>query len=202
MRGIGLVVEVVVGDDHVMRVLVRRQEPGVNVVEAVPAVEVQTGHQRAALLELGHQRFQRHQLGRLTQVLAGERRDRRVEERRPTVIRRTVTHAAGGAGQLRRGAGRLLQGTLGQVAVGVGQGFDLRQLPIDDARFQARRGLQILQGRLSQVIHLGIADRAVAQQVDGDQYRFYQHQRDQGTLHKGPPDPLTQTEGCFRRHAG
>ena len=202
VRGICLVVEVVVGNDHVMRVLVRCQEPGVNVVEAVPTIEVQAGHQRAALLELGHQRFQRRQLGHLAQVLTGERRNRRVEERRPPVVCRTVTHAAGGDGQLRRATGRLLQGTLGQVAVGVGEGFDLRQLTIDDACFQACRGLQILQSHLPQVIHLGIADRAVAQQVDSDQHRFYQHQRDQRTLHKGPPDPLTQAEGFFHRHAG
>ena len=56
---VGQVVEIVIRDDHVMRILLRRMEPGVDMIEAVPAVEVDAGNQRVAALQFAHDRVQR-----------------------------------------------------------------------------------------------------------------------------------------------
>ncbi len=56
--GVGQVIEVVAGDVYIRRVLLSRIEPGVDMVVAVPAVEIEAGDQRVAGVQLLHQRVE------------------------------------------------------------------------------------------------------------------------------------------------
>ena len=173
--GIGEVIEVVVGDHHVMGVLVRGEEPGVDMVEAVPAVEVQRRHQRGVGLDLLHQRVEASQAGHLVQVMLGRRRAVGVEHRRPALVARAVAHAVGAQGQVvHRARRRLLQGLGREVAVQLGHPADLGQLLLHHPAFEGGRGLQLGHRAVAQVVDLGFTNRTVAQQIDGDQHRFHQ----------------------------
>ncbi|MNF64466.1 hypothetical protein D3C84_461980 [compost metagenome] len=58
VAGVGQIVEVVVGDDHVVRVLLRGEEPRIDPVVAVPGVEVERGNQLVGGLQAFHQRVE------------------------------------------------------------------------------------------------------------------------------------------------
>src|SRR5690606_31795989 len=88
--GVGQVIEVVTGDIHVWRILTGRIEPGIDMVVAVPTVEVEAGDQWVAGMQLLHQSIEALQPPDLFQILSGRWGGRRVEARRATIILRAV----------------------------------------------------------------------------------------------------------------
>jgi hypothetical protein len=193
--GIGQVIEVVLRDVHIRRVLIDGEKPRIDVVEAVPAVEIQACYQRVARLDFLHQRFQLAQPGDLLQIMLLGWRRAGIEHRRATVIVGAVAHAVGAESEFRQLRRRsVLQGLRGEIAVELGKRADLGKLLADQARFEAGRGLQIIECGLAKVVDLRVADRAVGQQIDRDQRGFHQDQRNQRAANEGSPDPLTQAD--------
>ncbi len=195
VRGVRQVIEVEVRDDHVVRVLLRRVEPGVDAVVAVPAVEVDAGDQRILPHRFAHQRVELGESGDLAQVLLLQRRDVGVEGRRAAVILGAVAHATGCDGQFGRGDRSLVvQGLLGQRRVGGCQPRDMAQFAFEQMGFLFGRALQVVECGLAQVGHLRITNGDVADQIDADEYGFHQDQRDQGRLSESTPYPCPKTD--------
>jgi len=193
--GVRQVVEVVLRDRHRVVVLVRRQEPRIDVIQAVPGVEVDRRHQRILGLDLAHQAVDVLELGEFGQVMAALLPIRRgIEHRRTAVVLRAVVYAAGGQCQVlgERRAPRIAQRAADLVGVHPGQGADGGQLLVDHPRLLPGHHAQVGAGAVAQVFDLRIADGGIGQQVGGDQHRFDQKQGNQGAVQEGTPDPLAQ----------
>ncbi|MNP04109.1 hypothetical protein D3C76_960150 [compost metagenome] len=96
--------------------------------------------------------------------------------------------------------GPVLQRPTNRVAEQPGRHLDTLQTHVDHLALANHGTAQILQRALLQVVHLGIADRAVGEQISRDQHRLNQNQRDQDTLYEGTPDPLAQGSSGGTRH--
>lgn len=95
MLGIGQVVEVVLGDVHVMGILFERIEPGINPVVAVPTVEIDAGNKRITLLQLLHHEILIRQKRYLVEILFFRRREIGIKRGGSAVVYRTVTDTIG-----------------------------------------------------------------------------------------------------------
>ena len=197
--GAGQVIEVVAGDVHVRRILLRRVEPGIDVVVAVPAIEIEAGDQRIAGVQLLHQRIETAQSRHFFQILLFGRGGCGIETRRTAVVVRAVAHASGVELQRRQRFGAFVrQRTCGEVAKQDGGARHLMQLLADDPCLAAYCGLQFGQRRFAQVFGLRVADRVVGQEIGCDQHHFHQYERNQRALDEGAPDPLAYPDGRFQ----
>ena len=197
VRGIGQVIEVVLRDHHVVRVLLQHIEIGVDAVVAVPAVEVDRRHQRIGLLDRAHQRVHPRQAQRLVAVLALGRRAGGIEGGGTAVVAAAVEHPARGAGMALAlqgiGLKALVRQGLGhRIAIHADLCLDGAQAAVDHLALAAHGAVQVLQRTALQVTDLGLANGLVGIEVDADQHRLHQHQRDQCALQEGSPDPATQ----------
>ncbi|MNC08209.1 hypothetical protein D3C75_557890 [compost metagenome] len=93
VAGVGQIVEVVVGDDHVVRVLLRGEEPRIDPVVAVPGVEVERGNQLVGGLQAFHQRVELGQTQDAVEVLLLRRGAVGIEGGGASVICLGVEHA-------------------------------------------------------------------------------------------------------------
>ncbi|MCY1389056.1 hypothetical protein D9M71_38450 [compost metagenome] len=203
--GVSEVIEVVVGYHHVMGILLGRHEEGIDAVVAVPTVEVDRRHQRVGLADRTHQRVHLGQAQRLLVVLLLHRRAAGIEGSGATVVAAGVEHAVGTQHmalplQLIRREAAILQRPAHRIAKQPRGHLDALQAHVDHLALAQHRAAQILQRTSLQVLHLGIANCAVGQQINRDQHRFDQNQRDQGTLYEGAPDPLAQGSSGRTRH--
>ncbi|MNN59725.1 hypothetical protein D3C81_1748640 [compost metagenome] len=138
-------------------------------------------------------------------VLALQRRAAGIEGRGAAIVAAGVVDAVGTQHmaltlKLIGLEGLVLQRPTHRVAEQPRRHLDALQAHIDHFALAKDSTAQIFQRALLQVIDLGIADRAVGEQVSRDQHRFDQNQRDQGTLYEGTPDPLAQGSSGGTRH--
>ncbi|PRD25434.1 UNVERIFIED_CONTAM: rtcA [Trichonephila clavipes] len=205
--GVGKVIEVVIGYHHVVGVLRRRVEPGIDPVVAVPAVEIQRRHQRVGVPDRTHQRVHLRQAHDLGVVLLRQRRAVGIERRSPTIVTAGVEHP--GVGQRMARLFEVIglepaieQRVMRRIAIDLQQRLDGAQATIDDLPLAQRGAGQVLDRRFLQVADLRITNGLIAQQVHRNQHRLHQNQWDQRALHERSPDPLTQRVAARTRHCG
>ncbi|MCY1300028.1 hypothetical protein D9M70_495860 [compost metagenome] len=138
-------------------------------------------------------------------VLLLHRRAAGIEGSGATVVAAGVEHAVGTQHmalslQLIRREAAILQRPAHRIAKQPRGHLDALQAHVDHLALAQHRAAQILQRTSLQVLHLGIANCTVGQQINRDQHRFDQNQRDQGTLYEGAPDPLAQGSSGRTRH--
>ena len=192
--GIGKVIEVVLGNDHVMRILLGRHEERQNPVVTVPGIEIDRRYLRIGRTDRCHQRIDLCQAQCLGMILLRRRRTGRIKRCRAPLIAKAVEHPGrrdGMPGNLQRIwlITPILQGNSNSIAIDLQVTDQPTQLPVDHPRLTLHGHIQTLQRRLMQMLDLSITDRSVGQQIHGNQHRLHQHQRHQRALHKGTPHP-------------